>query len=157
MKLNFLGAAREVTGSCSGEAVNIRFWWIAVWFKVGVRRQQRNHDPFPFDPASIDFVLDPCPHRPQRGHYPSSRARDSRGPSTRRQLRWSICFRVMLPDSEAHIQESDARRDAKRFKDKPVLPRIPQVDVHECLQQVRRVIEYDWGVRSPRRSSRSFS
>ena len=58
MKLHFLGAAREVTGSCFlVEALNVRFLVDCGMVQGGRTAAARNHEPFPFDPASIDFVL----------------------------------------------------------------------------------------------------
>ncbi|HCB1448185.1 TPA: MBL fold metallo-hydrolase, partial [Serratia marcescens] len=58
MKLNFLGAAREVTGSCFlVEALNLRFLVDCGMVQGGRTAAARNREPFTFDPASIDFVL----------------------------------------------------------------------------------------------------
>lgn len=57
MKLHFLGAAREVTGSCFlVEALNVRFLVDCGMVQGGRTAAARNHEPFPFDPASIRVV-----------------------------------------------------------------------------------------------------
>ena len=57
MKLQFLGAAQEVTGSCFlVEAGGARFLVDCGMHQGGREVQARNHLPWPFDPADIDFV-----------------------------------------------------------------------------------------------------
>lgn len=58
MKLGFLGAAREVTGSCFlAEATGVRFLVDCGMVQGGRAAAARNRETFAFDPASIDFVL----------------------------------------------------------------------------------------------------
>lgn len=88
MKLHFLGAAREVTGSCFlVEALNVRFLVDCGMVQGGRTAAARNHEPFPFDPASIDFVLLTHAHIDHSGYCQNSRAQDSRGLFTPRQPR----------------------------------------------------------------------
>jgi len=138
MKLSFLGAAREVTGSCFlVEALNVRFLVDCGMVQGGRMAAARNHEPFPFDPATIDFVLLTHAHIDHSGLLPKLTRAGFQGhiyatPAT------ADLLGVMLPDS-AHIQESDA----KRFKKKTVPPPLYTLhDAHKCLQQVRS-IEYD--------------
>jgi len=54
MKLSFLGAAREVTGSCFlVEAANARFLVDCGMAQGGREAPTRNRKPFEFDPASV--------------------------------------------------------------------------------------------------------
>jgi metallo-beta-lactamase family protein len=58
MKITFLGAAREVTGSCYlVETDHCRFLIDCGMVQGGRQAPARNHKPFDFDPRSIDFVL----------------------------------------------------------------------------------------------------
>jgi metallo-beta-lactamase family protein len=58
MKITFLGAAREVTGSCYLiETDQCRFLIDCGMVQGGREAPARNHKPFDFDPRSIDFVL----------------------------------------------------------------------------------------------------
>ena len=58
MKLSFLGAAREVTGSCYRvETEHCNFLIDCGMVQGGRDAPLRNHKPFAFDPQSIDFVL----------------------------------------------------------------------------------------------------
>ena len=58
MKLSFLGAAREVTGSCVlVETADCRFLVDCGMFQGGREAPARNRRRFEFEPAAIDFVL----------------------------------------------------------------------------------------------------
>ena len=58
MKLRFLGAAGEVTGSCYLiEAANVRCIVDCGMFQGGRDADEKNYADFAFDPGSIDFVL----------------------------------------------------------------------------------------------------
>ena len=142
MKLSFLGAAREVTGSCFlVEAANVRFLVDCGMVQGGRIAAARNHEPFAFDPASIDFVLLTHAHIDHSGLLPKLTRAGFKGSIYATPATVDL-LGVMLPDS-AHIQEIDAKRVAKRLKEKTVPPPLYTLqDAHECLQQVRG-IEYD--------------
>lgn len=58
MQITFLGAAREVTGSCFLiETTTTRFLVDCGMFQGGREAAQRNRQAFGFDPSTIDFVL----------------------------------------------------------------------------------------------------
>jgi len=142
MKLKFLGAAREVTGSCFlVEALNLRFLVDCGMVQGGSAAAARNREPFPFDPAAIDFVLLTHAHIDHSGLLPKLTRAGFKGAIYATPATVDL-LGVMLPDS-AHIQESDAKRSAKRFRGKDPLPPLYTLqDARECLQQVRG-IEYD--------------
>jgi len=142
MKLHFLGAAREVTGSCFlVEALNVRFLVDCGMVKGGRTAAARNHEPFPFDPASIDFVLLTHAHIDHSGLLPKLTRAGFKGAIYATPATVDL-LGVMLPDS-AHIQESDAKRNAQRLRGKDALPPLYTLqDASDCLQQVRG-IEYD--------------
>ena len=142
MKLHFLGAAREVTGSCFlVEGLNVRFLVDCGMVQGGRTAAARNHEPFPFDPASIDFVLLTHAHIDHSGLLPKLTRAGFKGAIYATPATVDL-LGVMLPDS-AHIQESDAKRSAKRSRGEDALPPLYTLqDARECLQQVRG-IEYD--------------
>ena len=142
MKLHFLGAAREVTGSCFlVEALNVRFLVDCGMVQGGRTAAARNHEPFPFDPASIDFVLLTHAHIDHSGLLPKLTRAGFKGAIYATPATVDL-LGVMLPDS-AHIQESDAKRNAQRLRGKDALPPLYTLqDASDCLQQVRG-IEYD--------------
>ena len=142
MKLHFLGAAREVTGSCFlVEALNVRFLVDCGMVQGGRTAAARNHEPFPFDPASIDFVLLTHAHIDHSGLLPKLTRAGFKGAIYATPATVDL-LGVMLPDS-AHIQESDAKRNAQRLRGKDALPPLYTLqDASDCLQQARGV-EYD--------------
>ncbi len=142
MKLSFLGAAREVTGSCFlVEVLNLRFLVDCGMAQGGRTAAARNREPFTFDPASIDFVLLTHAHIDHSGLLPKLTRAGFKGAIYATPATVDL-LGVMLPDS-AHIQESDAKRSAKRFRGEDALPPLYTLqDARECLQQVRG-IEYD--------------
>ena len=142
MKLKFLGAAREVTGSCFlVEAAGLRFLVDCGMVQGGSAAAARNREPFPFDPAAIDFVLLTHAHIDHSGLLPKLTRAGFKGAIYTTPATVDL-LGVMLPDS-AHIQESDAKRSTKRSRGEDALPPLYTLqDARECLQQVRG-IEYD--------------
>lgn len=109
MKLRFLGAAREVTGSCFlVETGAARFLVDCGMVQGGREAPARNRRPFAFDPAGIDFVLLTHAHIDHSGLLPKLARAGFAGPVYAAAATLDL-LGVMLPDS-AHIQESDAKR-----------------------------------------------
>lgn len=142
MKLSFLGAAREVTGSCFlVETADTRFLVDCGMVQGGREAPARNRAAFAFDPASIDFVLLSHAHIDHSGLLPKLTRAGFKGPIYATGATVDL-LGVMLPDS-AHIQESDARREAGRSRGKnPPAPLYTLQDARECLGQARSV-DYD--------------
>ncbi|MBT8077647.1 MAG: MBL fold metallo-hydrolase [Gammaproteobacteria bacterium] len=147
MKLQFFGAAREVTGSCylvdTGE---VRFLVDCGMFQGGRDAAGRNRESFGFDPESIDFVLLTHAHIDHSGLLPKLTRAGFRGPIHTTAATAEL-LAVMLPDS-AHIQERDAERASRhaktaRGREGDVLTPLYSVkDTDECLRQVQPV-DYD--------------
>lgn len=143
MNLAFLGAAREVTGSCFLiETADTRFLVDCGMVQGGRDALARNHNPFDFDPKSIDFVLLTHAHIDHSGLLPKLTRAGFEGPIYMTSATADL-LQVMLPDS-AHIQESDverARRYARSAQDKIALlpPLYTMEDAQDCLRQVRPV------------------
>lgn len=149
MKLQFFGAAREVTGSCHMvETGDVRFLVDCGMFQGGREAAERNREKFPFDPGSIDFVLVTHAHIDHSGLLPKLVKAGYSGPIYATHATADL-LTVMLLDS-AHIQEEEARR-RKRHSRKKVPPPIYKLeDAESCLEQVNSVA-YDQKV-SPHRS-----
>ncbi|OJZ17090.1 MAG: MBL fold hydrolase [Thiobacillus sp. 65-29] len=140
MKLSFLGAAREVTGSCFlVETEQARFLVDCGMIQGGREAPARNRKPFAFDPQTIDFVLLTHAHIDHSGLLPKLTREGYRGPIFATAASADL-LQVMLPDS-AHIQETEARRDGRRVRAKrgqhtdPV-PLYTLQDAQACLRQV---------------------
>jgi metallo-beta-lactamase family protein len=138
VKLQFFGAAREVTGSCylidTGE---VRFLVDCGMFQGGRDAAARNREPFGFGPQSIDFVLLTHAHIDHSGLLPKLTKAGFAGPIYMTHATADL-LAVMLPDS-AHIQEEDAKR-AQRHLRKHVQPPIyTALDADACLNQLTPV------------------
>ncbi|MDR2487424.1 MAG: MBL fold metallo-hydrolase [Clostridiales Family XIII bacterium] len=148
MKIKFCGAADGVTGSChlvtaGTESMPIRILLDCGQFQGGKVVEQKNHEPFPFRPGDIDFVLlshahiDHCGRLPllvkqgyDRQIYCSDATADLLG--------------VMLRDA-AHIQEKESEwksRKAERAGRSPESPLYTMADAEAVLRLVSPVL-YD--------------
>lgn len=144
MRVTFLGAAREVTGSCYlVETADVRFLVDCGMFQGRREEHERNSAPFPFSAADIDFVVLTHAHIDHSGLLPKlTRAGFSGAIHTTAAT--ADLLAIMLPDS-GHIQEDNARRrardrrDGKRSRPQPL---YTVADAQDCLEQISRH-EYD--------------
>ncbi|MEZ5711491.1 MAG: MBL fold metallo-hydrolase [Sphingobium sp.] len=146
LSLSFLGAAREVTGSCFlVNGTGARFLVDCGMVQGGRDAAVRNHKGFAFDPSSIDFVLLTHAHIDHSGLLPKLTREGFTGPIYTSEATADL-LKVMLLDS-ARIQEGDAerRRRTRRNSDRNDPARNPlytQQDARTCLKQVR-ALPYD--------------
>ena len=135
MKIYFLGAAHEVTGSCT---------YIEVGDKKGIVDcgMEQGKDLFvnaqlPVDPSALDFVLLTHAHVDHSGRLPLLYKEGYRGPVYASAATCSLC-EIMLRDC-AHIQESDAEWKNKKNKrsGKPMEPPLyTMADAEGILRQM---------------------
>ena len=147
MKLNFLGAAGEVTGSCClVEALGLRFLIDCGMFQ-GREAAKKNLRALPVDPASIDFVLLSHAHIDHSGLLPRLVAQGFRGkihctPASAELLA------VMLPDS-AHLQEKDSgngRRTRGRRGSRKAAPEdAPLYSLAQALACLKHLRTHEYG------------
>src|SRR5688500_13586799 len=106
MKITFLGAAREVTGSCYlVEAAGHRFLVDHGMFQGGADAYRKNRAALRFDPAEVEFVLLTHAHIDHSGLLPRLTALGFRGPIYTTPAT-SDLLGVMLPDA-AYVQERE--------------------------------------------------
>lgn len=109
MKLTFHGAAGEVTGSAYlVEADGVRFLVDCGMFQGGREADEKNRRAFPFDPASLDFVVLTHAHIDHSGLLPKL-CRDGFSGPIHTSTATTELLEIMLKDS-AHIHERDAER-----------------------------------------------
>lgn len=139
--LTFLGAAREVTGSCIlVQAGRSRFLVDCGMFQGGGESDRKNARRMPVPPGSIDFVLSTHAHIDHSGLLPKLVRDGFRGaihctPPTAELLG------VMLPDS-GHIQEREAEwrsRRRERGGKGEVAPLYTEADALAVLPALRPV------------------
>ena len=122
MRLTFLGAAGEVTGSCYLiESANAQFLVDCGMFQGGREADAKNQAPFAFDPRKLDFVLLTHAHIDHSGLLPRLVAAGYSGPIYATAATCDL-LKVMLLDS-AHIQEKEAewRKSSRRQHTAPLL------------------------------------
>ena len=154
MKITFLGAAREVTGSSYlVEADGVRFLVDCGMFQGGRETRAKNQRAFSFDPRTIDFVILTHAHIDHSGLLPRLVALGFRGIIHTTSATCDL-LAVMLPDS-AHIQEKEAeyanldrfrRGMEKRAHGRSVSRDIaPLYTVAQALASLKRLnpVDYD--------------
>ena len=118
MKITFLGAAQQVTGSCYLiETGEVKFLVDCGMFQGGHEADKLNAQPFKFLPRDIAFVLLTHAHIDHSGLLPKLVAAGFDGPIYTTTATADL-LGVMLPDS-AHIQEIEASRENRRREEKP--------------------------------------
>jgi metallo-beta-lactamase family protein len=132
VRLTFLGAAGEVTGSCflvqTGE---VRFLLDCGMFQ-GSQSGQKNRR-FAFDPREIAFVLLSHAHIDHSGLIPRLVAQGFAGAVYATRATCDL-LGVMLPDS-AHLQEKEAEREGGE----------PLYTVAQAQKSLQRLIPVDYG------------
>jgi len=147
MRITFIGAAREVTGSCFLiEASGVRFLVDCGMHQGGREARGRNLEAWPFKPSDIDFVLLTHAHIDHSGLLPRLYALGFRGPVHTTGATADL-LSVMLLDS-AFIQESEwARVQRERTQDRrhvgaPTELLYTVAQAQACLEQIVGV-DYD--------------
>ena len=142
MKLTFIGAAQEVTGSCFLiEADGVRFLVDCGMFQGGREARERNLQAWNFDPRQIDFVLLTHAHIDHSGLLPRLSALGFKG-SIFTTAATADLLSVMLLDS-AFIQETEWARAERRSRQPgqrraPVFPPLYTVaQAQACLEQLQ--------------------
>ena len=144
MKITFLGAAQEVTGSCYlVELDSIKFLVDCGLFQGGPESYRKNLAALQFEPKSIAFVLLTHAHTDHCGLLPRLSACGFKGPIYATDATVDL-LEVMLLDS-AHIQESEALWQNKRRQRESkgaradVAPLYTVAQAQECLKQLSNV------------------
>ena len=119
MKIQFLGAAGEVTGSRhSVEALikgrTVRFIVDYGMFQGGREASSKNLEPLPFSPKEIDFIVLTHAHIDHSGLLPRLCAQGFTGPIYCTDASLEL-LKILLPDS-AHLQRADVERAVRRQK-----------------------------------------
>lgn len=136
MKIQFLGAARVVTGSCfllTTEKSKILI--DCGLFQGSSSLEKLNYEEFPFNPADIDFLILSHAHIDHSGRIPKLVKEGFEGKIISTKATSDLC-EIMLVDS-GHIQESDAKWENKKRKraGKPLVE--PLYTVKDAIASLR--------------------
>ena len=121
IKVQILGAADEVTGSCHLVTVGNKRILLDCGLIQGRRKdEERNKDPFPFDPKSIDAVVLSHAHIDHSGRLPMLVKAGFSGPIYTHRASRDLC-RIMLKDS-AFLNEKDIEWENRKRLRKGLKP-----------------------------------
>ena len=144
MKITFIGATHEVTGSCYYlEAAGKKFL-VDCGMEQGPDYYENKDIPVP--PGELDFVLLTHAHMDHSGNLPAIYAKGFKGPVYATEATCNLCD-IMLRDS-AHIQMFEAEwrnRKAKR-QGKPEF--VPSYTMEDALGVIRNFVgcPYETGI-----------
>lgn len=136
MKIQFLGAARTVTGSKhliitdDGKKILLD----CGFFQGKGQETDGMNREFNFDPAEIDYLILSHAHIDHSGNIPNLVKQGFKGPIVCTKATLDLC-KIMLTDS-AHIQENDVKYvNKRRIKrdEAPLKPLYSVKDVDKCL------------------------
>lgn len=136
MKLTFLGAAGEVTGSSYlVETGELKFLIDCGMFQGGREADAKNRRAFGFDPREIAFVLLSHAHIDHSGLIPRLAAKGFRGAVYATRATCDL-LGVMLPDS-GHLQEREAEYDRRG--------RAPLYTAADATASLRQLVPVEYG------------
>jgi len=146
MKLTFLGATQEVTGSCFLlETANKRILIDCGLFQGTPVAEKRNHEKFHFDPASIDTLILTHAHIDHSGRIPLLVKWGFKGKIITHHAAKDLC-RIMLKDA-GFIHEKNADWENKKRQRKG-LPKIePIYTMEDAKASMRQFHGAQYGAR----------
>lgn len=144
MQIRFLGAAREVTGSCLLiESGGRRLLLDCGLIQGSPRDEARNRDPFPFETGSLDAVVLSHAHLDHSGRLPLLFKQGYRGPVYTHPASRDLC-RIMLKDA-ATLNARDTEIDNRKRARKGMPPVDPLYSLAEVDRTLRHVRALDYG------------
>lgn len=144
MEITFHGAAGEVTGSCyliTGHDKRVLI--DCGQFQGTENSDDANAAAFPFDPASIDYVVLTHAHLDHCGRLPLLVKRGFRGEIVATSATRDLARLVLL--DAARLQTEDAKRHTRahlRRGEGPATPLYDELDVLDMLDRVGRALSY---------------
>jgi metallo-beta-lactamase family protein len=143
MRVRFLGAAGEVTGSCYLIEAGRHRLLLDCGLVQGTRADEaRNREPFPFPPEGLDAVVLSHAHIDHSGRIPSLVKAGFRGPIYTQRASRELC-RIMLRDA-GYLNEREAEWQNRKRERKGLAPVAPVYDMRDAQKALRqfRGLEY---------------
>ena len=138
MKLEFIGADHEVTGSCHYVEVGDKKFLVDYGMEQGINVYE--NAPLPVPPAQIDYLFVTHAHIDHTGMIPQLVARGFKGEIYSSNATMELC-KIMLRDC-AHIQAEEIKwrnRKAERAGRQKEVPIYEMADVEESIKLFRGV------------------
>lgn len=144
MTLQFLGAAREVTGSCHLVTVAGQHLLLDCGLIQGGKADElRNHEPFVFDPQAIAAVVLSHAHIDHSGRLPLLVKAGFDGPIYTHKATAELCA-IMLKDA-AMLQVRDTERTNKKRAKHDLAPLEPLFTVEDAEQAITQFVPLEYG------------
>ncbi len=144
MHIQFLGAAREVTGSCHLIEVQGRRILLDCGLIQGSRRdEERNRNPFTFDPKRIDAVVLSHAHIDHSGRIPLLGNAGFSGPIYTHRACRDLC-RIMLKDA-GYLNEKEALWENRKRERKGLTPIEPLYTMADATASMRQFKSLPYG------------
>lgn len=145
MDIQFLGAARQVTGSCFLLQVAGRRLLVECGLFQGPRKEEdKNRQPFPFDPAGIDAVILTHAHLDHSGRLPLLIKAGFKGPIYAHRATRDLC-RILLKDA-GYLNEKEAEWENRKRQRKGQPDIEPLYTMHDAATSLRRFHLLDYAV-----------
>ena len=142
MKITFIGADHEVTGSCHYLEAGDRHILVDYGMEQGINLYE--NAPLPVDAAMIDFVLLTHAHIDHSGLLPLLYAKGFRGQIYATEATADLCS-IMLRDS-AHIQMAEAEwRNRKAKRSSEVNEYVPLYNMEDADGAIKCLVPVKYG------------
>ncbi len=141
MKIKFIGATHEVTGSCTLLEVNGRYYLVDCGMEQGL--DVLENVPLPMPSSEIDAVFLTHAHIDHSGMLPRLYREGFRGKIYATDVSCDLC-NIMLRDS-AHIQEFEAEWRSRKSKRAGVEEIEPVYDMQDALGAISLFIPCNYG------------
>ena len=137
MKIQFIGATHEVTGSCTLLEVGGRYYLVDCGMEQGVDVFQ--NIPLPVLPSQIEAIFLTHAHIDHSGMLPKLYKDGFKGLIYATEATCNLCD-IMLRDS-AHIQESEAQWQSRKAERAGQPPVEPTYTLQDAIKEAYRIAE----------------
>jgi metallo-beta-lactamase family protein len=143
MKITFLGATEQVTGSkYLVEHDDLKLLVDCGLFQGGYKTTQQNWDTFPLDPARINSVVLTHAHSDHTGYIPLLVKNGFRGKIYCSQATYELCEILLLDNGNLQEESANRYNEHRDLNSPAVKPLYTKADAQYSLQFFQ-VIDYD--------------